>query len=216
MRWFSIRKKWKKYVLIAILSLLGIIVLSDVIPRMNAKNHLYNEVEKIPEHRVGLLLGTSKKLADGRTNLYYTYRIQAAAELYKAGKIEFILASGDNSVETYDEPSDMRADLVAKGIPESKIFLDYAGFRTLDSVVRAKAIFGQNDLIIISQAFHNERAIFIANWKGIEAIGYNAKDIGGRVGLKIHLREALARVKMMIDLIFGKNPKFYGAPIEIK
>ncbi|MEM8525096.1 MAG: ElyC/SanA/YdcF family protein [Bacteroidota bacterium] len=201
---------------IGILSLLGVIFLSDSFPRWTAKDRLYEEADNVPKHLVGLLLGTSKQLADGRTNLYYAYRLQAAAELYKAGKIEFILASGDNSVKTYDEPTDMKADLIAQGVPESKIFLDYAGFRTLDSVVRAKAIFGQTEFVAISQAFHNERAIFIAKWKGINAVGYNAKDIGGRVGLKIHLREALARVKMMLDLIFGKEPKFYGEPIEIE
>ncbi|MEM6696956.1 MAG: ElyC/SanA/YdcF family protein, partial [Bacteroidota bacterium] len=146
MRWFNLKKKWKKYILVGGLSLLGGIIVSDALPKITAKDRLYKAVEEIPEHRVGLLLGTSQKLADGRTNLYYAYRIQAAADLYKAGKIEFILASGDNSVKSYDEPSDMKADLMAKGIPESKIYLDYAGFRTLDSVVRAKAIFGQQKL----------------------------------------------------------------------
>jgi len=208
--------KRKKYMLIAISTLLGGIILSDMLPRITAKNHLYKNVDEVPAHQVGLLLGTSKKLSDGRTNLYYAYRIQAATELYKAGKVEFILASGDNSTKNYDESTDMKVDLMKQGIPESKIFLDYAGFRTLDSVVRAKAIFGQRKLIIISQSFHNERAIFIAKWKNIDAIGYNAKDIGGRVGLKIHLREALARVKMIADLIFGKEPKFYGKPIKIE
>ena len=101
-------------------------------------------------------------------------------------------------------------------IPEDKIILDYAGFRTLDSVVRAKEIFGQNSITIISQPFHNERAIYLANNYGIEAIGYNAQDVEyWKKKLKIHGREYLARVKMFIDLCTGKQPKFLGEKIVI-
>jgi SanA protein len=136
--------------------------------------------------------------------------------LFKEGKVDFILVSGDNSTKDYDEPSTIKVDLIKKGIPSNKIYLDYAGFRTLDSVVRCKKIFGQSSITIISQQFHNERAIYIAKLKDIEAVGFNAKDVSVQYGFKTRLRERLARVKMVLDLIFDKKPKFLGEKIEIK
>ena len=105
----------------------------------------------IKKNKVGLVLGTAKVLQNGRLNLYFKYRIEATVALYKEGKIEFVLVSGDNSVKGYDEPTDFKDELVKRGIPPEKIFLDYAGFRTLDSVIRAKEIFGQEQITIISQ-----------------------------------------------------------------
>jgi len=138
---------------------------------------LFNEASKIPESKTAILLGTSKTLSNGMPNAYFENRIKAAVDLYKSGKIKYIIVSGDNSRKDYNEPEDMQLTLMAHGIPEDKIFLDFAGFRTLDSVVRAKEIFGQNKLIIISQKFHNERAVFLARQNGIEAYGYNAADV---------------------------------------
>lgn len=180
------------------------------------ENKVFNSVEEIPQNRVGLLLGTGKFLASGRVNLYYEYRIDAAVKLYKSGKIDYVLVSGDNSTKNYDEPSTMKDDLVKHGIPQGKIYLDYAGFRTLDSVVRCKEIFGQDSITVISQQFHNERAIFIAQQKGISAVGYNAKGVSTRYGIRVQIRERLARVKMILDLLIGKKPKFLGKKIEIK
>lgn len=174
-------------------------------------NHLiYDNLSAIPKNKVGLLLGTGKYAASGNINLFYKYRIDAAVKLYKAGKIEYILVSGDNSRKDYDEPSDFKNDLIAKGIPENRIFLDYAGFRTLDSVVRAKEIFGQTSITFISQKFHNQRAIYIAKHHNINAIGFNAKDV-----YKSHFREYLARSKASLDLVFNVQPKFLGDPIKI-
>ena len=179
------------------------------------KNDIFDNMDELPHNKVALLLGTSKYLTKGTVNLYYKYRIDAAVGLFKAGKVDFILVSGDNSAMAYNEPVTIKKDLVAMGIPSGKIYLDYAGFRTLDSVVRAKEIFGQNSFTIVSQPFHNKRAVFIAKWKKINAVGYNAKDVGFRYGLKIKIREKFARVKMLIDLITGKNPKFLGEKIII-
>lgn len=181
-----------------------------------AKGKTYDSVQEIPYNKVGLVLGTVKSLINGQTNLYYTYRVNAAVALYEAGKIDFILISGDNGSTDYDEPSDFKNDLIKKGIPEERIFLDYAGFRTLDSVVRAKEIFGQTSITIISQKFHNQRAIYLAQDHGIKAIAYNAKDVTGKYGLKTRLREYLARVNATMDVIFNKSPKFLGDKIEIK
>lgn len=177
--------------------------------------YTYTSVQAIPHNKVGVVLGTSKFLRNGRSNLFYQNRIKAAVELYKAGKIDYILVSGDNGHESYDEPTDMKDDLAARGVPANKIFLDYAGFRTLDSMVRAKEVFGQSNFTVISQAFHNERAIAIGHWKGYNVVGYNAKAVGGKNGLKVLIREFFARVKMMIDMVLGIEPKFYGAKINI-
>ncbi len=199
-----------------VILLIVLILCADYYVQSSVQNKLYKDIEAIPYNKVGLVLGTVKVLKNGNINRYYQYRIDAAAALFKAGKIKFVLVSGDNSVEGYDEPTDMRDDLVKKGVPVEKIFLDYAGFRTLDSVVRGKAIFGQKSMTIISQKFHNERAVFIANHKEIEAIGFEAKDVSMRAGLLVQTREKLARVKVLIDLVFGVKPKFLGDKIEIK
>jgi SanA protein len=154
-------------------------------------------------------------LQNGNINLYYKYRLEAAINLYNAKKITFVVISGDNGTKSYDEPTDFKEDLIKAGIPENKIYLDYAGFRTLDSVVRIKEIFGQTAVTIISQEFHNERAIYLAEHFNIKAIGFNAKDVSGRYGIKVQIREYLARVKVFVDIIFDIEPKFLGDKITI-
>lgn len=211
--------KRKKVAILFILSCLLIVIAiytSNKVIIKNAEEKLFNTTETIPKNKVGLLLGTVKYLSDGRVNLYYQFRLNAAVELYKAKKIDFILVSGDNGFEGYDEPTDFKNNLIKAGIPEDKIYLDYAGFRTLDSVVRIKEIFGQTSVTIISQQFHNERALYLANHFEIDAIGYNAKGVSGKKAIKVQLREYLARVKVFIDILFNIKPKFLGEPIEIK
>ena len=179
------------------------------------KNFVSYDIQKLPNEKVGLLLGTSKILKSGWKNLYFFNRIDAAEQLYKSGKIKYILISGDNSTKDYSEPEDMQAELIKRGIPADKIVLDFAGFRTLDSVVRAKEIFGQNSFIIISQKFHNERAIFLARKYGIEAYGFNAKDVNKYFGFKTKVREYFARAKVFVDFLLGVEPKFGGEKVEI-
>lgn len=181
----------------------------------DTEDYVTQSIDKLPYEKVGLVLGTSKTLKSGNNNPYFFYRIDAAEELYKSGKIKYIIVSGDNSNKNYNEPEDMQNALIARGIPKTKIFLDFAGLRTLDSVVRAEEIFGQHSFIIISQRFHNERAVFLAQKKGIEAYGYNAKDVNKKAGLKTNLREYLARVKVFWDLFFGVDPKFGGPKVII-
>lgn len=182
----------------------------------NAVNKTFTNSTEIKKNKVGLVLGTAKILNNGRINLYFKYRIQATVALYKKGKIAFVLVSGDNGNKNYDEPTDFKNELIKKGIPAKRIFLDYAGFRTLDSVVRAKEIFGQTSVTIISQKFHNERAIFLAEKNGINAIGFNARDLTGKYGLKVRIREYFARTKAFLDIMFGVKPKFLGKKVEIK
>jgi SanA protein len=176
-------------------------------------NLLY--IADVPQTKVGLLLGASRLTTNGYENYYFNYRINAALELYHAGKIKYIIVSGDNSRKTYDEPTDMKNALLSGGVPDSVIYLDYAGFRTFDSVIRAKEIFGQTKLIVISQKFHNERAVFIARNNDIEAYGYNAQDLSGKFGKKTNRREFFAKAKVFLDMLIDREPKFLGEKIQI-
>jgi SanA protein len=211
----NIYKLIKIFLFFIIVSVFSIFLSNKLIDK-NAQGKVYSETKNIPKNKVGLLLGTSKFLRNGQINLYYKYRLNAAIKLFKSNKIDFIVISGDNGSKNYDEPTDFKNDLIKAGIPENKIFLDFAGFRTLDSVVRVKEIFGQNSVTIISQQFHNERAIYLAEHFDIKAIGFNAKGLSGTYGLKVKLREYLARVKVFVDIIFNVEPKFLGKKIEVK
>ncbi|HYH14683.1 MAG TPA: ElyC/SanA/YdcF family protein [Flavisolibacter sp.] len=181
----------------------------------SAEGKLFDQASTIPYNKVGLLLGTSKFLADGQINLYYQYRIQAALGLYKAQKVQYIIVSGDNSQKGYNEPQQMRDDLVQGGVNAQHIIMDYAGLRTFDSMVRLREVFGQSKVTIISQQFHNERALYIASKEGITAVAYNAKDVNASAGFKTFLRERLARVKVFVDYITGKQPKYLGTKVVI-
>lgn len=183
----------------------------------NARNKVFGNAAEIPSCRAALVLGTNPHTATGRSNYFFTTRMKAAADLYKSGKVKKLIVSGDNHVKTYDEPTSMRDALMNLGVPESAIVLDYAGFRTLDSVVRAKEVFGQEQLIIVSQRFHNERAICIAERHGMIAYGYNAKDAKRtKRSLAITVvRESMSRVKMFVDIILKKQPKFLGEKIAV-
>jgi SanA protein len=209
----------KRILLYSLLALIPICLIAvfwcNKIIRDTAAGKLYSDSKTIPFNKVGLLLGTSKHLASGYQNLYYNYRIEAATRLLKEGKIKYMIISADNSRKEYSEPEDMRADLMAAGIDSSVIFLDYAGFRTFDSVVRLKEIFSQHSVTIISQPFHNERALYMASKEGITAIGFIAADVSAKYGFRVQLREKLARVKVFVDYWLGKKPKFLGSKVNI-
>lgn len=209
-----------KKVLLTLISLSAIVIvlvlLADNKINKTTEAFVFNDLQEVPHQKVGLLLGTGKFLNSGQPNRYFTYRIEAAVKLFMANKVDFIVISGDNSQKDYNEPEDMKNELIRYGIPEDKIYLDYAGFRTLDSVVRIDKIFGQQSFTVISQEFHNRRAVYIATRLGLNAIAFNAKDVDRYNGFKTKLREKLARVKVFIDFLAGIEPKFLGETIEIK
>ena len=172
-------------------------------------HRVYQDAEAIPPRKVGLVLGCAR-------NIYFYHRVNAAHELFKQGKIQHILVSGDNHIATYDEATAMKDALIQRGIPPNRIVCDYAGFSTMDSVVRAKHVFGQTDITIISQEFHIRRALFIAKRKGLNAIGYCAQDVETSIGAPTLLREAFARVKTILDIyILNRKPRFLGEPVPI-
>ncbi|HUT48670.1 MAG TPA: ElyC/SanA/YdcF family protein [Alphaproteobacteria bacterium] len=204
---------WKALFLTAMACIVsaGALAIIDRHVGNRAAGRMHLDVRKVPPRPVALLLGTSKYVARGRPNLFYTFRIRAAARLFHAGKVRAILVSGDNSRRSYNEPEAMKGDLVAAGVPAKYITLDFAGRRTLDSVVRAKAIFGQPAVVIVSQHFHSGRAIYIADAHGIDAVAYLARGVRGRSGLRIRLREVLARTRAFLDVnLLDMRPRFGG------
>lgn len=213
---FPTKKSIFKWFLISTICCFIIIIACNKWIVNSTQSQLYSNIENIPKRKVGLVLGASQKTARGTTNLYFTYRIQAAFQLYKAGKVKYLLLSGDNHIKGYDEPSDMRNALLALGVPDSCIVLDYAGFRTLDSVVRCDEVFGEDSIIVISQKFHNQRALFIANKSNFNAIGFNAQEVNKNYSFRTRLREYFARVKCVLDIyVLHTSPKFLGKKIKI-
>jgi len=213
-RWMT----WKKALLLFTvggLLIVGMIWGSDAWVRHSAAEFCHRNMESVPAMPVALVLGCSPKVA-GRPNLFFTHRISAAARLYQAGKARAFILSGDNGTRGYDEPTAMKEALRAQGVPESAIYCDFAGFRTLDSVLRAKSIFGQTRFLIVSQHFHNERAIFLARQHGLEAEGYDADDVSRRTARTTWLREYLARVQAVLDItLLQTSAKFAGPLVTI-
>ncbi len=180
-----------------------------------AAGRCYDDLSAIPKRRVGVVLGTSKHVPGGGPNYQYGNRIEAAERLFKAGKVEYLLLSGDHSTPEYNEPATMRRDLVARGVPEDRLVLDGGGVRTLDSVVRTHVVYGESTFTVISQHYHNERAIFRARHHGLDVIGFNAPDVGLTRGARTLVRECLARVQAMSDIILDRQPRRLGERVPI-
>jgi len=191
---------------------IGLVTVADRVCQSAAKNKMFRSAESVPFNEVALVLGTGKTTARGNLNLHFTQRISAAATLYHSGKIRRLLVSGDNHVAGYDEPSDMRDALIAEGVPADAIVCDYAGFRTLDSVVRAKIVFGLSRCTIVSEEFHCPRALWIAQHHKLNAVAFAAPDLQSRRwAWRVKAREELARVACGLDLyLLNRRPKFSG------
>ena len=197
---------------IGLVIIIGLLISYGIVS-WNASDRTYDDINEIPNNKVGLLLATSPITPGGAHNYYFENRIKSADELYKAGKVEYIIASGGDYRKDHrfgcDEPQAIKDSLVARGIPEDRIILDYDGTRTLNSIVKAKEIYGLDSVTFISQKYHNERAIYLADKNGLYALGYNAEPSPiKRNRIKNTLREIFARPKMFIDLFIGTNPKF--------
>lgn len=209
-------KKIFKLLTLAIFGVFGLILFCNFWIKLSTKDQITTDIDTLPKKKVCLVLGTSHKLVNGDENLFFKYRIRAAEKLYKEKKVDYILVSGDNQFKTYNEPKVMRDALVNLGIPYGDIYLDYAGFRTFDSVVRCIEVFGQKDFVIISQPFHVDRAVYIANDKGVNAMGYAANDIPFSLSYNTKVRELLAKVKVFIDLyILHTKPRYLGDKVQI-
>lgn len=209
-------KRW--WLRIAVLAALGpgIVFGCEWWVAKRSEGRCFPDTKTTPGAPVAVVLGTAAHVAGGWNNYFFKYRMEAAAALYKSGKVKALIVSGDNGTHSYDEPTDMKLALIKLGVPEGKIVCDYAGFRTLDSVVRAKEVFGQQRVIFVSQRFHNARAIYLARAFGIEAYGLNAKDVPVKLSVKTFLREKLACVKAVLDVnVLGTRPKFLGERVAV-
>ncbi|MGQ0286173.1 SanA/YdcF family protein [Pasteurellaceae bacterium 22721_9_1] len=191
---------------------LGIISLFavDQFVGYSVKSQIYDQIDNTPYRPYAVLLGTAKYVAKNTPNQFYNHRIESTKALFDAKKIDYILLSGDNRTLQYNEPRTMRKDLIKMGIEEQFLFPDYAGFRTLDSIIRAKEVFKAEPMLIISQRFHCERALFIANYHNINAICFAADNPD--IYTLVRLREMLARFLMVWELLTEKEPHFLGSP----
>lgn len=178
--------------------------------------YLSYDINALPHCKTGLVLGTSKRLANGTPNLYFTFRMDAAEKLFKSGKVEYLILSGDNRANHYNEPRDMQRELIKRGIPDSCLVLDYAGLRTFDSMVRCHEIFGQDSVIVVSQQFHNARAVYIGQTNGLRAFGLNAQKVTTQSEIKIKFREFFSRIKCLLDIyLLNTKPRHLGQKIII-
>lgn len=215
----SVPRRWLRrvvlFLLTVLLTVLLVVAYANFTAIWGSWGRLFDDVARVPVTQVGLVFGTTDRV-NGRENLYFRYRIDAAVRVWKSGRIKTVIVSGDNRSHYYNEPEKMKQALVERGIPKDRIVCDYAGLRTLDSVVRAKEIFGTNSILFISQQFQNERAIYLAKAHGMDAYGFNAQDVETQAGLKTKVREVGARVKMWLDVNFlGTRPVHLGDRIAL-
>lgn len=169
---------------------------------------VFDDLDALPNREVGVVLGTTPRLRNGNPNAYFDYRMDAAARLWRSGKVQRLILSGDNRDRRYDEPKYMRNALLERGVDDEAMTLDRGGVRTFDSIIRARVTYEINDPIVVSQEFHNRRAVFIAQHYGIDAVGFNARDVAPGKGMRTKLREAFARVKTLLDLwVLGTRPQ---------
>ena len=175
------------------------------------REFIVEDMGRLSVHDVGVVLGTSPFTRHGNRNLLFTHRMMAAAELYAAGRVRHLLLSGANPDRTYNEPRKMYQALRRLGVPDSALTFDFAGFRTLDSIVRAQQVFGLERFVIVSQRYHVYRALFIARYNGVEAMAYIRPQEDRRQPLRAEAREYLARFKAVVDLfLLSKGPRFLG------
>ena len=202
-------KRRLSFVAACVVAAFGFLAFAEWRVERAAQGKLTSLVSSVSLTDVAVVLGAAKWF-EGRPNLYYEARLNAAAALYRAGRVRAIIVSGDNSRASYSEPDDMKADLVRRGIPEARITCDYAGLRTLDSILRVRRIFGQQKVVLVSQRFHLERALYLASFSGLDAVGFVASDVTPRHWLQARARESLARGAAVLDVTLGRGPKYLG------
>lgn len=211
-----VMRRLKRFLFVVVLVFFSFVVGCNIWVVQSTSDQVYDDLNKLPGHRVALVLGTSHRLAGGGSNPFFEHRMETAAKLYKLGKVDRFILSGDNSTQYYNEPLAMQKALIARGIPEAAITLDYAGLRTLDSVVRSKKIFGQDKITIITQPFHSYRAVFISNYYNMDAVAMVADEPDLGFSFRTLVREYFARPKAVLDLyILKTDPQFLGEKEEL-
>ncbi len=206
-----------KISLVLTLLAVGFLLATNAWMLRHSSHSIYSDIAALPQNDVALVLGSSRTVGGRWKNPFFEGRMNTAARLFKDGKVRHLLVSGDNSRVGYDEPTWMRDALIERGVPESAITLDYAGFRTLDSMARAKAVFGLQKFTIVTDGFHQPRAVFLAKTMGLDAVGFTSEQVPSRFSKKTRLREYAARTGAWLDVyVLHTKPKFYGPPVEIR
>ncbi len=205
-----------RFVLLAVAAVVLVVVGAEVAVDVAAHGRNFTKVENVPHRTAAVVLGTAKFIPGGNENLHYRYRIDAAAKLFAAGRVDYVIVSGNGVEPDYDEPASMREDLIERGVPAARIYRDDAGLRTLDSVVRAADVFGAGDAVVVSQPEHNKRAIFIGRMRGQDVVGFSAKPVSFSVDPKTAIRERLARVLALLDVtVLDKQPERVGGTVTL-
>jgi SanA protein len=202
--------------LLAILAVVLVVIGAEVAVDLAARGRNFTNPEDVPHRRAALVLGTAKYVPGGNENLHYRYRMDAAAELFAAGRVGYVIVSGNGVEPDYDEPAAMRGDLIERGVPAARIYRDDAGLRTLDSVVRAADVFGVDDAVVVSQPEHTKRAIFIGRMRGQDVVGFSAKPVPFATDPKTAIRERLARVLALLDVtVLNRQPERVGGTVTL-
>ncbi len=202
------RRLLRKTMLVPLV-LAGIVAWANWQVGQAADARVFSDPHKVPARRVGLVLGTSPRTRRG-PNPFFERRLDAAAALFRAGKVHCLLVSGDHGTRHYDEVDAMARGLVRRGVPREKIALDHAGFRTLDSLVRARRVFGVRGAVIVTDDFHLPRALYLAQDNGIDAVGLRSAGVSTDIAPWPATREIAARVLVVVDVWFGRQPRFLG------
>lgn len=210
------RRFWLRIFLVALLAA-ALIAGANLWVLRSARSLIVTDLEKLPQNDVGLVLGTTRYDRDGSIgNPFFLGRMNTAAQLYHAGKVRHLLVSGDNSHNGYDEPTWMRDALIERGVPSSAITLDYAGFRTLDSMARAKTVFGLQRFTIVTDDFHMARSVFLARSYGLDVVGFPSERVRYWLSKKVRTRELASRTVACLEVyILHTKPRFYGPPVKI-
>jgi len=205
---------WKRVLrgaVISVVILIIFVITSNSWVIISTRSQILKDAQHLQNSGVALVLGTSHRMISGVPNPFFQNRISAAANLYRDGKAVHFILSGDNRSRYYNEPMEMKKALMKQDVPASAITLDYAGLRTLDSIVRCKEIFGQSKIIIITQPFHSYRALFISNYYHMDAVALVAKEPTQQISAQVYFREYLARTKAILDLyVLGTEPRHLG------
>ena len=213
----GVKKKFKKYfkkvILICVIGA-GIIFVVNWYILKSTKSQIFYEQDKLSEKQTALLLG-ARVYSDGRLSHIMQDRAETAIEIYKMGKVDKILISGDHGTSEYDEVNTIKDYLLKKGVKSEDVFTDHAGFDTYDSVYRARDIFEVDSMIIVTQKFHLPRAVYIANSLGVESVGIVADKRRYVDKERNMIRESISRVKALLNVIFKAQPKFLGEVISI-
>lgn len=212
----SCARHWRKFA-IFFFALVCFVVVANLWMIGAARQFVFHDLSSVPANDIALVLGTGPFTAKGNTNLHFVVRVEAAARLYKSGKAKHLLLSGDNHIRGYDEPTEMKNALLNLGVPNAAMTLDYAGLRTLDSMERARKIFGQTNLTLVTEEFHSARSIFLARHFGIHAVVFCAEPLPAAWNYTVDIREAAARVLAVLDCyVWHRGARHLGEPIEIR